>query len=205
LDENLTPAANAQQYFKKYRKKKSTCENAERNIGDALSEHEYLKSVETLLDNCIDNQDIAQIKEELISAGYLSATQKGSRKVQKKRSDRPEGKHLVLTVSDGYEVWIGKNNVQNDLITGKLSASNDVWLHVKNAPGSHVILRTSLKGGEFTKASIEDAAKLAALHSSLKGASKTEVDFTRVKYVKKPVGSRPGKVIYTNQKTIVTE
>ncbi len=202
LDENLSPAANAQQYFKKYRKKKSTYENANRNMTDALSELEYLKSVETLLANCTDTADIAQIREELAVSGYLNQTanNKPNKKGQKNRN---EAKHLVVTVSDGYEVWVGKNNLQNDLITGKLAAANDIWLHVKNAPGSHVILRTSLMGGEFTKASIEDAARLAAIHSSYKNPTKAEVDFTRVKYVKKPAGSRPGKVIYTNQKTII--
>jgi predicted ribosome quality control (RQC) complex YloA/Tae2 family protein len=138
----------------------------------------------------------------LAVSGYLNQTanNKPNKKGQKNRN---EAKHLVVTVSDGYEVWVGKNNLQNDLITGKLAAANDIWLHVKNAPGSHVILRTSLMGGEFTKASIEDAARLAAIHSSYKNPTKAEVDFTRVKYVKKPAGSRPGKVIYTNQKTII--
>ncbi len=206
LDENLTPAANAQVYFKRYRKKKSTCENAERNLSEALAELSYLQSVDTLLANCTDSADIAEIREELTAVGYISQNSSKSGKNSKKKSVKSTAsKHLVLTVSDDYEVWIGKNNIQNDLITTKLAAPNDIWLHVKNAPGSHVILRTSLKGGEFTKASLEDAARLAAEYSSLKCSSKREVDFTRVKHVKKPGGARPGKVIFTNQKTIVID
>ena len=213
LDENLTPPANAQLYFKRYRKKKSTCENAARNLAEAMTELSYLHSVAALLENCTESADIGEIREELVSGGYTSSasasgsfkSHKSHVKTKKQSSKNANGKYLITTVSDGYEVWIGKNNTQNDLITTKLAASNDIWLHVKNAPGSHVILRTSLKGGEFTKNSIEDAARLAAEYSSHKTASKVEVDFTRIKYVKKPVGSRPGKVIYTNQKTIVTD
>lgn len=214
LDENLSPAANAQLYFKRYRKKKSTWDNAEKNILDAQAELSYLKSVFTMLENCTENTDIAEIREELLSQGLLTAgggnagnstksPKKGKKGSAGKTVSSPQGKHAVFTVSDGYEVWVGKNNTQNELITLKLAAPDDIFLHVKNAPGSHVILRASLAGGKFTKDAIEDAARLAAQNSSQKGSPKVEVDYTRVKHVKKPGGARPGKVIYTNQKTIV--
>lgn len=113
--------------------------------------------------------------------------------------------YMTFDVSDGYTCWVGKNNTQNDRITLKLANPNDIWLHVKNAPGSHVILRASLMGGEFTHDALMDALRLAGQYSSLADAHRAEVDFTRVKYVKKPTGARPGMVIFTNQKTVLVE
>ena len=110
--------------------------------------------------------------------------------------------YLELKTSSGTVVWVGKNNLQNDKLTLKLAAANDLWLHVKNAPGSHVILRVSEKGGEYTAEELLEAAKIAAAHSSLSEAHRADVDFTRAKYVKKPSGAKPGMVIYVNQKTI---
>lgn len=216
LDENLSPAANAQQYFRRYRKKKSTWDNARKNLLDAQSELAYLRSVSVMLENCTENADIEEIREEMTAQGLLTGGErgaagngarphgKGKKAGGSGRPGRtPEGKHAVFQVRDGYEVWVGKNNTQNDRITLKLAAPDDLFLHVKNAPGSHVILRASLAGGRFTEAALMDAAALAARNSSQKGSPKVEVDYTRVKHVKKPGGAPPGKVIYTNQKTVI--
>ena len=167
-----------------------------------MEELEYLKSVEEHLDSCIESSDINDIKDELYEQGYYGSenNKKGGKSQKFKLS---ESKPLSFTTSDGYEVLVGKNNKQNDELTLKTSNPNDLWFHVKDAPGSHVILRISQKGCEITNRAVTEAAIYAARHSSLKTSSKVEVDYTRVKYVKKPSGAKPGRVIYTNQKTIV--
>ena len=97
---------------------------------------------------------------------------------------------------------VGRNNTQNDVLTHKIAAPDDIWFHVKNSPGSHVILRASENAGKVTAADVEEAAKTAAKFSSLKDAGFAEVDYTRVKHVKKPHGSKPGKAVYVNYKTV---
>lgn len=204
LDKNKSPAANSQMYYKKYKKKKSTYENAVQSLEKCMEELDYLKSVEEHLDSCIESSDINDIKEELYEQGYYGTENNKNKKGGKSQKFKlSESKPLSYTTSDGYEVLVGKNNKQNDELTLKTSNPNDLWFHVKDAPGSHVILRISQKGCEITNKAVTEAAIYAARHSSLKTSSKVEVDYTRVKYVKKPGGAKPGRVIYTNQKTIV--
>jgi len=204
LDKNKSAAFNAQAYYKKYKKKKSTYENALQSLEKCLEELDYLKSVEEHLDSCIENADIAEIKEELSEQGYYGlGTEKSKRSGKAQKFKTSESKPLSVITSDGYEILIGKNNKQNDELTLKTSNPNDLWFHVKDAPGSHVILRITEKGGIITNNAVTEAALAAARHSSLKSSSKVEVDYTRVKYVKKPGGAKPGRVIYVNQKTII--
>ena len=193
LDDSISPSDNAQRYYKKYAKAK----NAEIIIGEQieknLSEIEYLKSVIQSVSDAENMEDIAQIKEELSEGGYI----KGETGKKKKLSS---SKPLEFE-KDGFKIFVGKNNKQNDLLTLKISRANDVWLHVKNNAGSHVIIET--KGREVPPSVIEYAANLAAIHSKAKGAPKTEVDYTLVKFVKKPQGAKPGMVIYTDYKTCI--
>ncbi|MBE7065423.1 MAG: fibronectin/fibrinogen-binding protein [Ruminococcaceae bacterium] len=204
LDKNKSAAANAQIYYKKYKKKKSTYENALQSLKKCSEELAYLKSVEEHLESCVESADIAEIKEELSEQGYYGLRQENNRKSSKKNTTKiAEGSPISTFTTDGYEILIGKNNKQNDTLTLRTSNPNDLWFHVKDAPGSHVILRISQKDCIITNKAVTEAAIEAARHSSLKSSSKVEVDYTRVKYVKKPSGAKPGRVIYTNQKTII--
>ncbi|MBQ8165006.1 MAG: NFACT family protein [Clostridia bacterium] len=203
LDKNKSAAFNAQSYYKKYKKKKSTYENAIQSLEKCIEELEYLKSVEEHLESCTESADIADIREELAEQGYLGVISEKNKRNGKQKFKVSESAPISLYTSDNYEILIGKNNKQNDTLTLKTANPNDLWFHVKDAPGSHVILRISQNGGIITNSAVTEAAVCAARHSSLKTSSKVEVDYTRVKYVKKPGGAKPGRVIYTNQKTIV--
>ncbi|MBO4261973.1 MAG: DUF814 domain-containing protein, partial [Clostridia bacterium] len=167
----------------------------------AEAELEYLATVRYALDVVEAQASVAEIREELIEGGYY----KPRREQGKKRPPSVKKNNFEeLTTSDGIPVWAGRNNIQNDLITTKLAAPNDMWFHVKNYPGSHVILRLSLSGGSYTNAQLVEAATIAAKRSGFSGGS-CEVDFTRVKHVKKLSGARPGMVNYTDFKTIVVK
>ena len=201
LDKNLTAAQNMQNKFKLYRKKKRRHEVATEGLQSIGREIEYLESVNYELGQVKESGDAGQIREELEQAGYI----KPHKESMKKRPPVVKDEGFIREKAAGCNVWIGKNNLQNDRLSTHLAAPNDIWLHVKNGTGSHVILRVSEKGGEFTKEELEAAAGLAAEHSSLRQGDRAEVDFTRAKYVKKPHGARPGTVIYTNYKTIIVK
>jgi len=200
LNPRLSPSQNLQVYFKNYKKKKKKLESAMENTSTAEAELRYLHSVLFAIGNTKDSIDVREIREELEIGGYLKAKKESMKK--RPPSVKSDG-YIIMETSDGYTCWIGKNNVQNDKITLKLSNPNDMWFHVKNAPGSHVILRLSEKGGEYTNTAINEAARFAVNYSSLGPGGQAEVDFTRVKYVKKPSGAKPGMVVFTNQKTIL--
>lgn len=193
LDDSISPSDNAQRYYRKYAKAK----NAEIVINEQIKltgeEIEYLTSVLQAVSDAENMEDIAQIKEELSEGGYIKS--EGGKK-KKEASSKP-----LCFEYEGFTIYVGKNNKQNDLLTLKTARANDIWLHVKNNAGSHVIIET--KGREATPSVIEYAAKLAALHSKAKGAPKTEIDYTFVKFVKKPQGAKPGMVIYTDYKTCI--
>lgn len=193
LDENLSPSDNAQRYYKKYIKAKNAETILKEQISLTLSELEYLKSVLQSVTEAENMEDIAQIKEELAEGGYI---QKEKGKKAKENSAKP-----LLFEYEGFSIYVGKNNKQNDLLTLKTARSNDIWFHVKNNAGSHVIIKTD--GKNVPPSVIEYAADLAAKHSKAKGAPKTEVDYTLIKYVKNPQGAKPGMVIYTDYKTCI--
>ncbi len=203
LDKNLTPAANAALYFKKYRKQKSAIESAEKFLADVNEEIIYLESVKTLLENCSDEESLGDIREELSRLGYIRQDDPSKSYKTRKAAPKRESVPLKTVSKDGYEILIGKNNLQNDMLTFKIASPDDIWLHVKDAPGSHVILRMKKDSGTSSGGSIEEAASYAVGYSSYKEGAKALVDYTRVKYVKKPSGARPGMVIFTNQKTIL--
>mgnify|MGYP000875204500 CR=1 FL=1 len=196
LDENLTPQENAQKYFKQYSKAKSTFTFTSRQVEETLKELEYLESVALLLENCTTLQEIGEIRQELAEQGYLPSKKKADNKKQDKASSP-----LHFKSSDGIDIFVGKNNKQNDLLTLKMASSNDLWLHTRNIPGSHVIIRKLQK--EIPDSTLLEAAVLAAYYSRARLSSNVPVDYTCVKNVKKPAGAKPGMVIYENFKTVI--
>jgi predicted ribosome quality control (RQC) complex YloA/Tae2 family protein len=196
LDPNLPPQGNAQHYFKKYARAKSTYANTTRQLEESVREREYLESALQMLDNCTTPEEIDEIRHELIEQGYMKPKRKRG---TKKRE--PLTKPLRFKSSDGFYIYVGKNNKQNDYLTFKLAQTGDIWLHTKNMPGSHVIIKKS--GREIPDRTLEEAAILAAWHSRAKMSANVQVDYTDAKNVAKPPGAKPGMVIYTNYKTAV--
>ncbi len=187
LDSRLSPSANAQRYYKLYNKAKKAKEVLTEQIKLWESELLYLESVRAFLDKAETEEDIAELREELYRAGYSS----------KMKNYRPQKKVKLLCMqyktSGGYTVLVGKNNIQNDNLTFKLAAKDDIWFHVKDMPGSHVIMQTN--GEEPGERDYTEAAEIAAYFSKAT-AGPVAVDYTKVKNVKKPAGSKPGFVIY---------
>ena len=195
LDNNLLPQENAQKYFKKYAKSKTAYAHAKEQLKETYSELEYLESVFHNLENCKTLSEIEEIRQEMVLAGYLAAKKKNNNKKNTLKSNP-----LKYQSSDGLIIYVGKNNVQNDILTLKTASSNDIWLHTKNIPGSHVIIKK--EKGDIPKSTLEEAALLAAYHSKAKMSAQVEVDYTTVKNVKKPKGAKPGMVTYVSYKTI---
>lgn len=188
LDPQIPVQENAKKYFDKYGKLKRTCEAVTKLLEETGSEVEHLRSVQTALDIALQEEDLVQIKEELMQSGYIRKRNPGSKRP--KITSKPF--HYVS--SDGYHMYVGKNNLQNEELTFQTARGNDWWFHAKGAPGSHVIVQTN--GGELPDTTFEEAARLAAYYSSNRGADKVEIDYVEKKHVKKPNGSRPGFVVY---------
>lgn len=195
LDPMLSPQENAKKYFDKYNKQKRTYEALSSLIQETSDDIRYLESVRTALDIARSEEDLAEIKEELIAAGYMK------RKFTKKKQ-RIKNKPLHYISSDGYDMYVGKNNFQNEELTFHFANGNDWWFHAKQAPGSHVIVKT--KGEELPDSTFEEAGRLAAYYSSMRNADKIEIDYVEKKHVKKPSGGKPGFVVYyTNYSLII--
>lgn len=194
IDKNLSPADNAQRWYKKYLKAKNAEIMIKSQLKQTAEELYYLETVLLAVQEAEDASEIAAIKEELSDGGYIKRSAKSNNK--KQAAAMP-----METEFSGFKIYVGRNNRQNDYLTLKLSRANDIWLHVKNNAGSHVII--SSRGESVPDEVIYHAALLAAKHSKAKGAPKTEVDYTFVKYVKKPAGAKPGMVIYTDYKTCI--
>ena len=195
LDDTKTPKENAQHYFEKYNKLKRTWEASVKLTEETKGEIEHLESISTALDIARSEEDLVQIKEELTEYGYIRRHYTGKRM---KITSRPF--HYVS--SDGFDIYVGKNNFQNEDLTFKTAVGNDWWFHAKGCPGSHVIVKTN--GEELPDRTFEEAARLAAYYSKNRGAEKAEVDYVERKFVKKVAGARPGFVIYhTNYSMLV--
>ena len=188
LDPQIPVQENAKKYFDKYGKLKRTCEAVTKLLEETGSEIEHLKSIQTALDIALLEEDLVQIKEELMESGYIRKRTPGSK--------RPKitSKPFHYLSSDGYHMFVGKNNLQNDELTFQFAKGNDWWFHAKGAPGSHVIVQTN--GDELPDRTFEEAARLAAYYSSNRDAEKVEIDYVEKKHVKKPNGSKPGFVVY---------
>ena len=199
LNPHLTPAENAQYFFKKYSKAKSTQTMVSEQKEKVEKEISYLESVLTAIELSNDLEAIAEIKEELISEDYLKKQpepKKGHKPVSKQLQTNP----MRFLTPDGFEILVGKNNRQNDIVTQKIATQDDLWFHTKDIPGSHVVVRTA--GKEVTPETIKLAALLTAYHSKARESSNVPVDFTLKKNVKKPNGAKPGMVIYEQQQTL---
>lgn len=195
LDENKGPSENVQYFYKKYNKLKKSEEGAYEQLEKNEEELKYLNSVITNIENCDNYEDIDSIKKELIETGYLRF--KASSGKQKKEK---ENKPLKFVTSSGIDIYVGKNNIQNDYLSLKFANKNHYWFHAKDIPGSHVILTTNSPSDR----DLEEAAIIAAFYSKGKESSKVNIDYTLVKNLKKPAQSKPGMVIYhTNSSLIV--
>ncbi len=192
-DPALTPVQNAQKYYKEYRKKQTAQSVLTGFINDALAEAEYLDSVSDALSRASTDAEITAIKTELADAGYLKQQNKRGKKGQNSLSP------LHFESSEGYQIFVGRNNMMNDRLTLKTAADSDMWFHVKDIAGSHVIVKNDGRG--FSDTVIREAALLAAHNSKARSSSNVAVDYTAVKNVKKPNGAKPGMVIYENYKT----
>lgn len=195
LDPNLTPAENAQKYFKKYNKAKRTFEALQIQIKQNDEELNYLEGVLNSVQNSTDEQDIKEIRSELAEQGFIKRASKGKKDFRTPKKAKP----LHFVSSDGYDIYVGKNNKQNDELTLKFARANDIWLHTKEIPGSHVIIVTN--NTEVPNQTLNEAAMLSAFFSKAQNSSLVPVDYTPKKYVKKPSGAKPGMVIYETNKT----
>lgn len=193
LDQRLTLVENMQACYKKYDKLKRAQELLQVQRRECEANIAYLESIEASLLASSSLAEIAEIHNELIAAGYLRE------KPKKKNNDKP-ARPFHFHAPDGTDILVGKNNYQNDKLTFKTARYNDTWFHTKDIPGSHVVLQND--GVEPSEEDILLAASLAAHFSKARGSSKIPVDYTEIRYVKKPSGSKPGFVIFTNQKTL---
>lgn len=193
LDPQLNPSENAQRYFRRYTKHRNSLSVVSEQMGLAEEEIRYFEALLQQLDNA-SLADIGEIRDELVQEGYMR--ERGRRGPKRKKPTRPA--LLCYTSSEGVQVYVGKNNTQNEYLTNRLASSSDTWLHTKDIPGSHVVIR----GGEFGDATLEEAAMLAAHYSQAKESSMVPVDYTLIRHVRKPSGAKPGFVIYDNQKTL---
>ena len=191
LDVRLTPQQNAQRYFKMYNKAKTAENVLTEQIERGRADLEYLESVLVALGEAETERDLSQLREELTQTGVLSNKQTRNKKL---RTKPVQAKPFHYRTSDGFEVFAGKNNLQNDLLTLKTAFKSDIWFHTQKIHGSHVILVTD--GREPTNQAMTEAAMIAAYHSKARQSSRVPVDYTPVRQVKKPAGAKPGMVIY---------
>ena len=194
LDPRKTPQQNAAKYYKDYNKAKNAEKYLSEQVKTGKAELDYLDSVIEELDKAENERDISDIRRELTETGYIKKQQ------TKKKEKYAETKPMSFTATDGTEILVGRNNLQNDRLTMRIASKTDLWLHTQKIHGSHVV--AVLNGRSPTEETIKEAAQLAAYYSKARESHNVPVDYTLVKYVKKPSGARPGMVIYTEYKTI---
>ncbi|MEW6447684.1 MAG: NFACT RNA binding domain-containing protein [Bacillota bacterium] len=197
LDPSLTPAQNAQRYFKRYARARAARRHAAQEKERLVEELTYLTGVITAIEQATGLEDLSEVTEELAGQGYLPA-ETGREKKEKK-----EPQPLKLSSTDGFTILVGKNNRQNDYVTFRLAAAGDVWLHARGIPGAHVILKTG--GHEPSGEALAEAAALAAYFSQARRSTAVPVDWTRRSNVQRPKGARPGFVTYTGEKTLYAD
>lgn len=197
LDETMTPQENAKKYFDKYSKLKRTKGALDTLLQETGDEIKHLESIAASLDIASSEEDLVQIKEEMMEYGYVKRKNTGGKKV--KVTSRPY--HYIS--SDGYDIYVGKNNFQNDELSFKFASGNDWWFHAKGQPGSHVIVKS--KNEELPDRTFEEAGKLAAYYSKGRQAPKVEIDYTQKKNLRKPTGGKPGFVVYYTNYSLLIE
>ena len=188
-DPALSPSANAQKYYKEYRKAKTAEQMLATLIEQGEAELQYIDTVSDALSRASGFGEISEIRAELAASGYIKR-----KSVQNKKGLQKPSAPMEYRSTDGFKILVGRNNVQNDKLSLKTAAKGDMWLHTQKIPGSHVII--CAEGMEIPDSTLEEAARLAAYHSRARESSNVPVDYTRVKNLKKPVGAKPGKVIY---------
>ena len=200
LDPRLTPQQNAKKYFDRYTKLKRTYEALSRLTVEVKAEIDHLESIRTSLEMSAGEGDLAMIRKEMEDAGFIrrhSDSKKG-------RSRTPQSRPLHYISSDGFDLYVGKNNLQNDELTFKMAAPSDIWFHANDMPGSHVILKArGLAMNDIPDRVFEEAASLAAWYSSGRAQGKVEIDYLERRDVKKPGGARPGFVVYYTNYSIL--
>lgn len=196
LDPLLSPADNAQRYFKKYHKAKKSVKYLEEQLQKLKEEEDYLENVLLNIEQAEELKDFEEIREELILEDYI----KDRRKRKPKEKVQVQAPYKFIS-SNGYEILVGRNNRQNDNLSRKIARKNDLWLHVKDLPGSHVIIRRKNKE-EIPEETIKEAAIVAAYYSKGRDSENVPIDYTLVKNLRKPKGARPGLVYYENYQTI---
>ena len=197
LDETMTPQENAKKYFDKYSKLKRTKGALDTLLQETGDEIKHLESIAASLDIASSEEDLVQIKEEMMEYGYVKRKNTGGKKV--KVTSRPY--HYIS--SDGYDIYVGKNNFQNDELSFNFASGNDWWFHAKGQPGSHVIVKS--KNEELPDRTFEEAGKLAAYYSKGRQAPKVEIDYTQKKNLRKPTGGKPGFVVYYTNYSLLIE
>lgn len=190
LDPTLSPGENAKKYFERYGKLKRTEEALTGQIAETQGEIQHLDSIATSLDIALSESDLSQIKEELTEYGYIKKHYSGKKGQKMQAKSKPF--HYIS--SDGYDIYVGRNNFQNDELTFKFAVGNDWWFHAKKMAGSHVVVKT--QDGELPDRTFEEAGRLAAYYSKGRTAPKVEIDYIQKKHVKKPAGAKPGFVVY---------
>ena len=193
LDTQLTPTQNAQRYFKKYQKARSARETAAQQREKTLTELDYLEGALLDVGKCVGESELEEIREELVRTGYMKRNTN-----RRQQRALPQSKPYHYVSSDGIDIFVGKNSVQNDRLTAS-AKPNETWLHAKDMPGSHVIIRTE---DPIPDQTLKEAAILAAWYSKGQRSSNVPVDYTLRRHVKKPGGAAPGFVIYTHQRTL---
>lgn len=199
LDPALTPMENSKKYFAKYNKLKRTFEALTEQVAQTKQELEHLQSIQTALDITLEETDLADIKRELMEYGYIKFKGQG-----KKKGKLPKSKPFHYVSSDGFHMYVGKNNYQNEELTFKVANGGDLWFHAKQTPGSHVIVKTE-GNQDIPDGTYEEAARLAAYYSSARTSSKVDIDYTRRSNLKKTPGGAPGFVIYHTNYSMTIE
>lgn len=194
LNPNLTPSENIQEYYKKYTKAKSRIKELSEQLRQTKEELDYLENVVVSINNIDSLEAIDDIREEMAKEGYYSQSS------LKKQKNKALSEPMAFAASDGTLIFVGKNNTQNDRLTFKISSPNDVWLHTKDIPGSHVIIKATFD--DVSNEALQEAAMLAAYYSKSRASSQVPVDYAPRKNVKKPHGAKPGMVVYDDYGTL---
>ncbi len=210
LDPTLTPQQNAQKYFDRYARMKRTNEALTRLTAEVSAEIEHLRSIQNALEFSTTDGDLSQIRSEMEESGFLRRKYTGRRDFRadsrKGRSRTPQSKPLHYISSDGYDIYVGKNNTQNDEITFRMADSRDIWFHANDMPGSHVLLKSGGRSmDQLPDRVFEEAAALAAYYSSGREQGKVEIDYLERRNVKKPSGAAPGFVVYYTNYSILAK
>ncbi|MGN1116548.1 MAG: NFACT family protein, partial [Candidatus Ornithomonoglobus sp.] len=196
LDPSLSSAKNAQRWYKKYNKSKTALTEAAKQLEAARADLEYIESTLAMAENAETVEDITAIRNELAEQGYIQRKTNGSKK---KKAAASKPMHFVS--SDGFDIYVGRNNTQNDYLTLRYANNADWWFHTKDIHGSHTVIKLGLDK-EVPKRTILEAAQLAAYYSKARESAQVPVDYTVIKNVHKPNGAKPGMVIYDSYNTV---